>query len=221
MDSLIWILSFLVITLVGAGASSEELGPSYQATIATQWNGTALPGPHTEVSLKRDSDFVVVETRAKFYDDPAPQGEPYSPFWKLWDYEVVEVFFLNHRDQYLEVEIGPHGHHLILLLDGKHNAVKHSLPLNLSVDIKGQEWTATARIPACYFPPNVHKWNAYAIHGVGEERTYEALYPADAKLKAPDFHALEYFRLLPSADELIPENSEEDGLWPQLQKSCA
>lgn len=34
-----------------------------------------------------------------------------------------------------------------------------------------------ALLPWSYFPPNVNKMNSYAIHGSGEERTYEALYP--------------------------------------------
>ena len=37
---------------------------------------------------------------------------------------MVEAFFLNHKDQYLEVEFGPHGQHIVLLLDGRRNAVK-------------------------------------------------------------------------------------------------
>ena len=39
-------------------------------------------------------------------------------------YEVVEAFFLNSEDRYLEVEFGPHGQHIALLLDGRRNAVK-------------------------------------------------------------------------------------------------
>ena len=39
-------------------------------------------------------------------------------------YKVVEAFFLNSEDRYLEVEFGPHGQHIALLLDGRRNAVK-------------------------------------------------------------------------------------------------
>lgn len=34
-----------------------------------------------------------------------------------------------------------------------------------------------ALLPWSYFPPNINKMNSYAIHGSGEKRTYEALYP--------------------------------------------
>ena len=43
---------------------------------------------------------------------------------------MVEAFFLNKdSEKYIELEFGPHGQHLVLLLDGRRNAIKHSLPL--------------------------------------------------------------------------------------------
>ena len=83
---------------------------------------------------------------APFYDDPMPcrmknnkRGNTLShngAFMGLWDYEVVEAFFLcNETQQYLEVEVGPHGHHLVLLLDGRKNIIKESLPLKWDVTI--------------------------------------------------------------------------------------
>ena len=46
-------------------------------------------------------------------------------------------------------------------------------------------WKGTAYIPYSYFPPSVTKFNAYAIHGEGNNRTYEALYPSSG-LAEPD-----------------------------------
>lgn len=43
--------------------------------------------------------------------------------------------------------------------------------------ITGDRWTGEALVPWSYFPPNINKMNSYAIHGSGEKRTYEALYP--------------------------------------------
>lgn len=43
--------------------------------------------------------------------------------------------------------------------------------------ITGDTWMGEALIPWTYFPPNVNQMNSYAIHGSGEKRTYEALYP--------------------------------------------
>ena len=54
----------------------------------------------------------------------------------LWDYEVVEAFFLcSKNNHYLEVEVGPHGQHLALLLNGRKNIVKECLPLKWDVTI--------------------------------------------------------------------------------------
>jgi hypothetical protein len=40
-----------------------------------------------------------------------------------------------------------------------------------SIDAEKKVWFGKARIPASYFPPNVTKFNAYAIHGVDSHRT--------------------------------------------------
>lgn len=45
-------------------------------------------------------------------------------------FSVVEMFFLNDKEEYLEVELGPWGEHLLLLLKGERNTINHSLPLD-------------------------------------------------------------------------------------------
>ena len=56
--------------------------------------------------------------------------------YKLWEYEVVEAFFLaGESKKYIELEFGPHGQHLVLLLDGERKTIKHSLPLNYRYQI--------------------------------------------------------------------------------------
>jgi hypothetical protein len=69
---------------------------------------------------------VELRILAPYYDDPAPPGGKVGEaYFKLWDYEVVEAFFLNQEDQqYLELEFGPHGQHLMLLLHRAGKAVK-------------------------------------------------------------------------------------------------
>lgn len=46
-------------------------------------------------------------------------------------------------------------------------------------------WQGTGYIPYTYFPSAVTKFNAFAIHGEGTNRIYEALYPASG-LAEPD-----------------------------------
>ena len=109
---------------------------------------------------------------------------------------MVELFLLNDAGLYLEVELGPWGHHLVLLLDNGKD-LRHSLPLAYSVTTReeGGSWKGKAVIPTSYLPPNISKLNAYAIHGHGDDRKYEALFPAPQGVhKAPNFHRLEYFK---------------------------
>ena len=57
-------------------------------------------------------------------------------YYRLWDYEVVEIFFLSSKDNmYLEVEFGPHGHHLGLLLKSRQKCIKHSFPIDYTAKI--------------------------------------------------------------------------------------
>ena len=68
-----------------------------------------------------------------------------------------------------------------MVFQQKQRSLKHEilfqdkLPLNFASEIKNNHWTGRASIPLEYFPPRVSKFNAYAIHGSGSARVYEAL----------------------------------------------
>ena len=55
--------------------------------------------------------------------------------------------------------------------------VQQQLPMSFNASISGDRWVGEALLPWAFFPPNVNKMNSYAIHGSGDGRTYEALYP--------------------------------------------
>ncbi|KAM4807706.1 UPF0462 protein C4orf33 homolog [Rhinophrynus dorsalis] len=168
--------------------------------IEHEWNSALISHEPVTIYLKPGDGGLQMDVSAPFFNDPPePPGPPEQPFPGLWDYEVVEAFFLNgEREQYLEVEICPHGQHLVLLLSQRRNIWKESLPLSLQVSRTDGSWNCSTLIPWDYFPPSVDKFNAYAIHGSGSKRSYEALYPvpenAVHKGQQPDFHRLEYFR---------------------------
>ena len=62
-----------------------------------------------------------------------------------------------------------------------------SLEYTSSIEMAKMTWTGKTKIPFSYFPVGVNKFNAYAIHGTGLNRTYEALYPIEReKYKDPD-----------------------------------
>ncbi|XP_068719955.1 UPF0462 protein C4orf33 homolog isoform X1 [Montipora capricornis] len=168
-------------------------------SITTTWDGHPLGHNPVEFTVSAmNNDFVKVGVRGPFFNDPgAPVLPPGSPCPELWEYEVAEIFFLGADDKYLEVELCPHGQHLVLLLNGTRNIIKDKLALEYTAaitDEPNKTWQGTAIIPVDYFPPEVGKINAYAIHGSGEYRQYEALYPATTKFHTPDFHRLQFFK---------------------------
>merc|ERR1711892_660193 len=193
-----------------AESGKMEAGTSLSFSIDKTWDNKPIDHEPATVVLSGSEGDLIIDITAPFFDDPSPEGGMIGEaYYKLWDYEVVEAFLLNDKNQYLELEFGTHGQHLALLLNGNRNAIKHSLPLDFSATINTDHntWTGEARIPASYFPPNVSKFNAYAIHGVGEKRIYEALYEVSGP--QPDFHRLEKFKPL-RLEDLLEENKNEE-----------
>lgn len=194
----------------------------FRYEIRTEWNSVPSAHSPTVFTLEGFEAGVEVNVTAPFYNDPAPGGTPGEPFYELWDYEVVEMFFLNDNEEYLEVELGPWGEHLLLMLKDERNQIKHSLPLDYVVTARENGtaplpgmWQASALIPPSYFPPNVTRMNAYAVHGTGDDRSYEALYPApldDPRYPQPDFHRLELFQKM-DFEFLVVDNSQYSDLW--------
>ncbi|XP_072171346.1 UPF0462 protein C4orf33 homolog [Diadema setosum] len=168
--------------------------------IKTQWDGRPVNHSPVQLSIAKNEDGdggIIIEVVAPFYDDPPPPVPSGSSQPGLWDYEVVEAFFLGEEDKYLEVEICPHGQYLVLQLHGARNIIKEGLPLEFVALIQDDRslWRGSAKLPAAYLPGGLRRFNAYAIHGTGAEREYESLYPAEGgKHDCPDFHRLEYFR---------------------------
>ncbi|KAM4708127.1 UPF0462 protein C4orf33 homolog isoform 1-T1 [Discoglossus pictus] len=170
--------------------------------ITTTWDSKLVLHEPLTITFKPHTEGLIMEVDGPFFDDPStPPGQPGEPFDGLWDFEVVESFFLNSKTtQYLEVELCPHGQHLVLLLSGVGNAFKKELELQFTADITSNwgKWHGSALIPWSYFPPDVDMMNSYAIHGSGIGRVYEALYPIPPEEisngQGPNFHRLEYFK---------------------------
>ena len=112
---------------------------------------------------------------------------------------MAECFFVSQdptrmsEPDYLELEFGPHGQHLGLILHGVRNAIQHSFPMQYEahIDRDSKTWTGKAIVPKKYFPGHVNKFNAYAIDGPEEPKNYKALYPVPGA--QADFHRLDYF----------------------------
>lgn len=87
------------------------------------------------------------------------------------------------------------GQHIVLLLNGYRQTVRHSLFIDFSANKTANQWQGRALIPFDIVPPLVTKMNAYAIHGVGDSnRVYESLYPvAFNSTNGPDLYFYLFF----------------------------
>jgi hypothetical protein len=184
-------------------------------TIETLWNSTLIVDyrpVQLALSSTTDKNNLLIEIDATFFNDPAPSSASPGPFPELWNYEVVELFFLaSSTNHYIELEFSPRGHYLVLLLIEQRKVLKEMLPLpDYHVERpSSNRWIGRVHVPRAHFPARVDRFNAYAIHGQGNNRTYEALYPAPPGSDKPDFHRLELFQ--PLNFELFLNLTQRDG----------
>jgi hypothetical protein len=183
--------------------------------VAHSWDGTRTLPPaeqtHLRLAVDASSAYVTI-VRAPFHaDDPPPPRDHLAPrpgeCPRLWDFQVVELFLLgDDGDRYLELEFGPHGHYLALMLHGERRCVRAGrLPLAhycATIDEACATWSAEARFPRTWIPPGWSRWNAFAIHGSETRREYASAFPATHGEPSPDFHRLRYFASCPGAAEL-------------------
>jgi hypothetical protein len=161
--------------------------------VRSTWDGRPLEtGEWARISLDIDraNDRLLLKVDAAFHDDPAPESPP-TCFDGLWDFEVVELFLVGSDERYLEVELGPHGHHLGLRLTGRRRVVEWGIPIDFEAVRAGSHWQGEARISLAWLPTPIHSVNVYAIHGRGSARRYLAMHPVPGS--EPDFHRLEHF----------------------------
>lgn len=160
------------------------------------WNDEPLrPDELVRVELRLGA-AIEVDVEATRHGDPPPSGPP-GRRDGLWDFEVVELFLLGRDEQYLELELGPHGHYLALRLAGRRRVVASDLPVEYTVEASGSRWRGRARARLEDLPPELSAANAYAIHGEGAARRHLAWVPVPGP--APDFHRLECFAPLERA----------------------
>ena len=166
------------------------------------WDGAIAPREERVfVTLEPTRGGLALTVEAPFHGDPPPDG-PVGSFDGLWNHEVVEVFVSGLAPAgapvpYLEVELSPHGHHLVIDLYGVRNPLRIREDLPYEAKILGGRWQGEALIPWTWLPARPNRFNVYAIHGEGEGRRYLAMTPVPGP--KPDFHRLDRFLRWPFA----------------------
>lgn len=158
-------------------------------TIASEWNGKPVGADEVaDVTLFARGEALVVAVDAPFFDDPAPNA-PTGRVDGLWEHEVVEVFLVGPGERYVEIELGPHGHHLALAFQGARRLVRAEIPLSYRAKRALGRWRGVAHVALADLPCPIERANAFAIHGEGEQRRYLAAHPLSGD--APDFHRID------------------------------
>lgn len=177
--------------------------------ISFTWDGKPIPA--AEVSQVRcfiENGELTVLVDAPFFNDSPPPAKPGSTD-ELWEHEVVELFLLGRDERYLEIELGPHGHYLVLQLHGRRNVTEKGLPIRYETEILGDRWRGAAIVPLPYLPAEIQRANAYAIHGERGRRHHLAAFPVPGS--GPDFHRLDAFGEIkwPPEKEAVPTPGKE------------
>ena len=164
----------------------------------TWWGQPLAEREVVELWLRPGAGGLQGRFEAPWTGDPPPSG-PAGPCPGLWNFEVVELFLLGTDQRYLEVEMGPHGHHLLLELHGRRNVVRQGMSMRYEARLEGDRWAGQFEIPVSLLPRGLQGYNAYAIRGVGETRRYCAAHPLGGE--RPDFHRLDDFAPWPPTGE--------------------
>lgn len=183
--------------MVGRGTLAIALA------IERTWRGESLAPEHcARIEAVRTGDELRIAFDAPYFADPPPPSAAGS-FDSLYAYEVIELFVADDGADYLEIELGPHGHHFVLKLRGVRTPVRTCLPIDYAVRIERARgrtaklgepcgrYGGQVRMPASYLPERVTRANAYLIHGLAGARCHHAHAPVAGA--APDFHRLDCF----------------------------
>lgn len=154
------------------------------------WDGHAAEtGEIVLVRARLGTLGLRVRVEAPYHGDLPPAGPP-GPTEGLWEHEVVELFIVGRGGDYLEIELGPHGHHLALRLRAPRQVTARGLPVDYTAAIRGRRWSGEALVAPVLLPAAPERANAFAIHGAAPRR-YLAAAPTGGE--RPDFHRIETF----------------------------
>lgn len=182
--------------------------PQTRLEVDRRWTGAQVPpAERARVDLHHGIEgHLAVRVDAPFHDDPAPSA-PVGWTDGLWEHEVVELFIAG-PGGYLELEVGPHGHHLALFFERVRVRTDQRLELPpFEVTRTAGRWQVELCVPTRWLPAGANRACAFAVHGVAPDRVHLTSHRLPGA--KPDFHQPDAFPAVTLRD---PRGVDEDRL---------
>lgn len=164
--------------------------------LTTTWTWDGHPANEcASLDLKISDEFLQIAVHAPYFGDPPPPTRA-GPTHELWTFEAVELFVCSAENppRYTEIELGPHGHHLVLQLAGVRNRVAELLPIHHRAEIHGKHWVGVANIALSLLPERDKAgWRINATHVWGPPGGRNYATAARLSSPKPDFHLPDQF----------------------------
>lgn len=139
--------------------------------VERRWNGDDCPDKtiRGEFQVERiDQGLLITAKAPKFSVEHQPNVPTGTRFDGLWEFDVLEIFFVGEGEKYLEIELGTAGHYLVLSFDGIRRRVNDfydkSFDHNFVRNDDGST-VSTILIPNDILPPVITRANAFVIGG--------------------------------------------------------
>lgn len=159
--------------------------------IEREWSGEAL-GERFAIEVHEGG----VRVEGPFFgEDMRPEAEGFCG--RLWEHEVVEVFLAEDGGRYVEIELGPYGHWLVLAFDGyRQGGEVHGVVNSMNAERAGGRWRGELSLEPGWWSGVLARsvvGNAFAIHTRHGRRRYCAAFPPGDGSR-PDFHRRDTYR---------------------------
>jgi hypothetical protein len=160
--------------------------------LRTSWDGSPLADPRLHGFLALSAATEGLRVRGGL-PDPAPGSAPPAPVGSrvanLWETDVVELFWVGPEGRYVELELGAHGHFLVLSFRAPRARVDEheSLRPELRHRLDARGWETSLCLPWSLLPQPLEALGAFALaHGA-----CAAAHPVPGS--TPDFHQPAHF----------------------------
>jgi hypothetical protein len=160
--------------------------------LRASWDGTPLADVRLHGFVALSADARGLRVRGGLPDPspgPAPAAPAGSRVAKLWETDVVELFWVGPGGCYVEIELGAHGHFLVLSFAAPRERVDDHASLQPEITHHQDErgWETSLRLPWTLLPRPLEALGAFAL----ARGAFVAAHPVPGD--SPDFHQPAHF----------------------------